>query len=72
MKMRYYIYLFVYRQAEVCIRESVKLSNTYLNEEDNIYQKSYSSCENCSKMEIKLLIIVIVVKKRKNNIIQFN
>ena len=43
-----YIYHFVYTQAEVCISESEKPNNTYLDEETNTYEKCYTTCATCS------------------------
>ena len=43
-----YIYHFVYTQAEVCINDSEKPSNTYLDNETNTYEKCYTTCATCS------------------------
>ena len=44
-----YLYHFVYNKIGRCLNESEKPSNTYLDNETNIYKKCYDRCSSCDK-----------------------
>ena len=42
-----YLYHFIFNETGICINETEKPSNTYLDLEDNTYKKCYDRCSSC-------------------------